>query len=133
MTTINDIGKQIYLYLIEIGFSLYMAQYITAQAAYETGNFTSDIFKENNNCFGMKLPAIRQTTAIGENRSHAVYNSIEDSVKDFKIYYDIRQYLFNYSTIEAYVSALKEKNYFTGDIEQYRDGMKLYYNLYFGK
>ena len=131
MNTINEIGKQVYLYLLELGFSLNMARFITAQAAHETGNFNSTIFKENNNLFGMKLPAIRQTTATGEKRGHATYNTIEDSIKDFKIYYEVRKYLFNYSSIDTYVKDLKAKNYFEASEQDYKEGVKHFYNLYF--
>ena len=31
----------------------------------------------------MKLPASRPTLATGENRGHAVYNSVADSVRDY--------------------------------------------------
>lgn len=131
MNSINEIGKQVYLYLLEIGFSLNMARFITAQAAHETANFTSAIFRENNNLFGMRLPAIRLTTAIGENRGHAVFKNYEDSIKDFQIYYDSRKYLFNYGTISQYVKDLKTKNYFEGNAEDYEKGLKHFYNLYF--
>lgn len=59
-----------------------------AQAKIESGHFTSPIFKENNNLFGMKLPGQRQTTAIGKNRGHAKYKSWQDSVKDYKLWQD---------------------------------------------
>jgi len=131
MTTINKIGKEVYYLLLENGFSLYMARFITAQAAHETGNFTSKIFEENNNLFGMKLPAIRKTLAIGENKGHAVYKSIQDCIKDFKLYFDSFKYISSYSSIELYVKALKRNRYFEADEEQYKKGCEHFYNLYF--
>ena len=59
-----------------------------AQATWESGHFKSKIFKENNNLFGMKLAHQRDTTAIGQNRSHAKYNTWQDSVKDYKLWQD---------------------------------------------
>jgi hypothetical protein len=59
-----------------------------AQATLESGHFSSPIFKENNNLFGMKLPQIRKTTAIGKNRGHAKYNNWQDSVMDYKLWQD---------------------------------------------
>ena len=59
-----------------------------AQAKIESGHFTSPIFQENNNLFGMKLPSVRQTTAIGKNRGHAKYKTWQDSVKDYKLWQD---------------------------------------------
>ena len=132
MTIINDFGKDLYLRLLEEGFSLNMSRLLTAQAAHETGNFTSAIFKENNNLFGMKRPVIRQTTAIGENKGHAVYPSIQDSIKDMALYLKSRGYLSNYSTIDAYVKELKGKSYFADSQENYKTGLNNFYKLYFG-
>ncbi len=60
---------------------------IVAQAMLETGLFMSSIFYENNNLFGMKLPKVRETTAIGENRGHAVYSDWVNSVDDYILWY----------------------------------------------
>lgn len=56
---------------------------IFAQAKHETGNFTSDIYKENNNLFGMQVPSIRKNYVTGKNRGHATYKSLFDSVRDY--------------------------------------------------
>jgi hypothetical protein len=59
-----------------------------AQCLLETGHFSSDVFKENHNLFGMKVPSQRQTLAIGKNRGHAKYKNWQDSVKDYKMWQD---------------------------------------------
>ena len=59
---------------------------VYAQAVEETGFFTSTIFRENNNLFGMKEPRIRATTAIGTNRGHAQYSNWMNSVKDYALW-----------------------------------------------
>ena len=59
-----------------------------AQAKIETGYFTSRIFRENKNLFGMKLPRSRNTTAVGVNRNHAVYTDWTQSVIDYKMWQD---------------------------------------------
>ena len=64
------------------------ADIIRLQAILETGFFTSEVFLENNNLFGMKLPRVRRTTAIGENRGHAVYETWMDSVDDYILWYN---------------------------------------------
>lgn len=56
---------------------------VYAQAILETGNFTSAIFLENNNLFGMKHPRQRETLSLGHNRGHAKYKSWQDSVRDY--------------------------------------------------
>jgi uncharacterized FlgJ-related protein len=57
-----------------------------SQARLETGNFTSAIFKENHNLFGMKMAELRPTSAIGINRGHAQYTDWKESVVDYALY-----------------------------------------------
>lgn len=57
-----------------------------SQARLETGNFTSDIFKENHNLFGMKMAEKRPTSAIGINRGHASYTNWRESVIDYALF-----------------------------------------------
>lgn len=114
------------------GFTETMSKLITAQAGFETGNFTSVIFKENNNLFGMKLPKVRKTTAIGENRGHAVYRTIEDSVKDYWLYSRALGFLSEYSSVVNFIRALVQKKYFEAKPEDYQRGVEIYYNKYFG-
>lgn len=59
---------------------------VYAQAIEETGYFTSTIFRENNNLFGMKEPVIRATTAVGTHRGHAHYSNWMNSVKDYALW-----------------------------------------------
>ncbi len=59
---------------------------VFAQAIEESGHFKSEIFQENNNLFGMKMPWNRATTAIGINRGHAVYTSWRQSVIDYAFF-----------------------------------------------
>lgn len=59
---------------------------VLAQAILETGNFTSDIFQENHNLFGMKVAGSRPTSAIGTNRNHAQYRNWKESVMDYALF-----------------------------------------------
>ena len=79
------------------------------QAILETGNFTSDIFKENHNLFGMKMPHTRISTAIGENRGHAKYRHWTDSVDDYLEWQDF--YMDNGWDMADYYSFLKDIPY----------------------
>lgn len=65
------------------------AEIVLAQMLIETSHFTSDVFKENKNMCGMKLPKQRPTTAIGVNRGHAVYKNWKESVIDIAIWQSI--------------------------------------------
>lgn len=57
-----------------------------SQARLETGNFTSAIFKENHNLFGMKMAELRPTSAIGIKRGHASYTNWKESVVDYALF-----------------------------------------------
>jgi hypothetical protein len=59
---------------------------VLAQAELESGLFTSPIFKENNNLFGMKQAKLRPTTNTGENKGHACFNTWRESVVDYAFY-----------------------------------------------
>ena len=81
---------------------------VLAQAQLETGNFTSGIFRENWNCFGMKEAKQRVTTAKGTRRGHAHYETWKESILDYG-YYACR-YLGNIKSESSYYAYLG-KNY----------------------
>jgi uncharacterized FlgJ-related protein len=59
---------------------------VVAQAKLETGNFTSKMFSENNNLFGMKQARQRINTAGGTQHGHAYYDTWLESVYDYAFY-----------------------------------------------
>jgi len=61
---------------------------VLLQAQLETGFYTSDIFNNGKNCFGMKFPKFRPTISIGEYQGHAQYNHWWESVQDYKMWQD---------------------------------------------
>jgi uncharacterized FlgJ-related protein len=102
----------VYKQLVKVGIAY--PDVVLAQAKIETGNFTSKIFRENNNMFGMKLPERRQTTAVGKSRNHAKYIDWIQSVRDYKLWQD--QMIHRAPTKRAYLAYLKrnyaeDKNY----------------------
>lgn len=131
MSITNKTAADVYFFLIEKGFNYQQARFITAQAGHETGNFTSRIFKENNNCFGMKLALVRKTTALKERYGHAVYSDLESCIEDFRLYYQSFKYLSVYSSLAEYVKALKKRGYFEADETKYLLGCVHFYKLYF--
>jgi uncharacterized FlgJ-related protein len=90
---------------------------VIAQAIQES-SFKSQIWKENNNPFGLKVAKSRNTTAIGVNRGHAVYKDWKMAVIDYSYlqavyarkiktregYY---QFLNSYAEDEGYQQKLK--------------------------
>ena len=79
---------------------------IYAQAVLETGHFRSKSFTQGNNLFGMKVAKSRPTTNSGEYLGHAKYNSWQESVYDYALYYS--KYLSKFKTEESYFDYLKQ-------------------------
>lgn len=59
---------------------------VVAQARLETGNYTSKVFQNNNNLFGMKYAPRRVNTQQGKQYGHAQYATWQDSVRDYAIW-----------------------------------------------
>jgi flagellum-specific peptidoglycan hydrolase FlgJ len=99
--------------------------YITAQAMHETGNFTSELFKEHNNAFGMMFPRIRETTAVKPTEQNfASYNNIEDSIKDVSIWQEYNKMPETFLDSDMFVKWLKDKGYFTDKLSTYTNAVR---------
>lgn len=127
-------GNDLYSLLLKNGFNVNLAKWAMAQAAHETGNFTSNIFILNNNCYGMKYAG--QSTALGEKNGYAYYNNIEESAIDLIKWYtrrrnNILSLPLYISNITDYVKFLKNNRYFEADETEYLNGCKYFLNLYF--
>jgi flagellum-specific peptidoglycan hydrolase FlgJ len=59
---------------------------VLAQAKLESGNFTSKIFKQNNNMFGMRKARRRITSSQSEKNTYAYYRDWVDCVYDYAMY-----------------------------------------------
>ena len=79
---------------------------ILAQSYQETGNYKSDIFLECKNLFGMKEARIRATLAKGTNRNHAYYDSWQESLYDYALFYNT--YLHDIKTEGEYYGYLQQ-------------------------
>lgn len=77
---------------------------VLAQALIESGHFQSNIFRSNNNLFGMKEAKQRTTTARGTNLGHAYYDNWKESILDYAIFQSA--YLRDLNTEEQYLSYL---------------------------
>lgn len=85
---------------------------VYAQAKLETGDFSSKMFKENNNLFGMKEATKRINTARGTQNEHAYYETWSESLYDYALY------------SATYLSELKsEKDYFDYLSQNYAEDM----------
>ena len=80
---------------------------VFAQAVLETGHFTSKLFQQANNLFGMKIPSKRETLAVGKRKgNYAVFHDWLSSVSDYQIW---QQYILknkNIKTKKEYLALL---------------------------
>lgn len=106
----------------------HLSELLAAQAAHETGDFTSRIFSENNNAFGMK--ASTRNYEFGERYGHAIYLSLGDSVKDMLEYLSDRikplKEIADMS-ISEYAIYLKSVSYFEDSVQNYTSGLMSFY------
>lgn len=132
----ESIDQQIYDAAISRGFTPISAKLIVAQARHETGNYTSNIFKLNNNLFGMKY--VKQPLATkgsaspkSEGDFYARYSSVGDSVKDLID----RNYALSRGGVSPdqlksasdsldFATKLKARGYYGDTISNYANGLK---------
>lgn len=117
------------------GVPLELSELIVSQARHETGNFTSNVFKNDNNAFGYKyVPGARyqvsKGTPIGD-WYYAKYQSLEDSTHEITAWIKRRQSegvfpadLRLIKTAEQYASLLKQANYYEDTVSNYLEGLK---------
>ena len=91
-------------YIIELNIKY--PHIVMAQAQIESGNFKSQIFRINRNCFGMKVATKRPTTNKGQENDHAYYNSWRESVQDYAMF--VAAYLNDIRTEKEYFEYLKQ-------------------------
>lgn len=139
----------IYDVAIKNGFKPSAAKLIVAQARFESADYTSNVFKNNNNTSGMKYIgqplATRGTLAPVSERSasckkngvcsdrdhYAKFQSVADSARDkIERNYNITmkgvtpQQLKNVETPEEFARLLKQRGYYGDKESTYANGLK---------
>lgn len=147
--TPEQIDQQIYLTATANGFTDISARLIISQARLESADYTSNVFKNNANMYGMKFIgqalATRGTLAPVNERSakcrntgvcvdrdyYAKYSNPQDSAKDVinrlysKTIKGIKpEQLKNAKTPIEFATLLKQRGYFGVTASQYADGLK---------
>ena len=132
----GTIEQRIRRTVIEKGLPKAMQNLIVAQAKHETGNFTSNAFKRNNNLFGYKYVGSRYQLSPGitssEGNAYGFYATIEDSVRELCDWIGRRQksgvFPSDLSTMTAsrYAQLLKSAGYYGDTVTVYTAGL-LYY------
>jgi uncharacterized FlgJ-related protein len=94
-----------YMQLIDVQ----QVKFSYAMAKLETGNFTSFLFENNCNLFGMRHPNVRPTLSRASIYEHAFYSHWTESVRDYKLWQDYMQ-SHNYD-LSDYPAFLKKAGY----------------------
>jgi len=92
---------------------------VMAQAIHESGNYSSKLFLENRNMFGMKAVHSRITTCKGEQEGYALYDTWTDCVVDRALY--STTYLSTVKTEDEYYNFLSQ---FYAEDKEYVDKLK---------
>lgn len=138
-----NLDQKIYEIALKNGFNNNAAKIIVAQARLESGHYKSNVFKQNNNMFGMKFvgqplakkgtlaPAAERSTHDIATNYYAKYESPEDSAKDLierlyeKTVADVTsEQLKKTETPEAFAELLKKRGYFGIEAEKYAKSIK---------
>lgn len=122
-----------------------LSKLIVAQAKHETGNFTSPVYRNNNNLFGYKFRG--QKLAIQGSQApkgewqkkeipeyYAKYLKLEDSVKELAEWIKRRQKekifpvnLSDIKTPQQYALLLKKSGYYGDTLANYTRNLNAYY------
>jgi len=138
MPTAKEYQQIIYNTAIKCGLNDLQAKIIAAQATHESGNFKSNVFKTDNNAFGMKMPTRRSKRFIARPSTivmrsegatpYAHYSSVENSIKDLILsWHAYNKTDWNkIKTVEDYANYLKSKSYYGDSVANYLKNL-LYY------
>lgn len=139
----SNIDSLIYKAAIRNGYSSKAALFVVAQARLETADYSSNVFKNNNNLFGMKfinqrlatrgtLAPLSERTCNGNCNTdyYAKYSSVTDSVNDLltRLYNITRNgitpdQLKNSTDTLDFSTKLKQRNYYGTSINVYNNGL----------
>lgn len=116
----EDISKQLALCLV-------------AQTQWETANYTSNVFKKNNNVGGYKTypgsPYQKFPVPVGANAAYGYYSSYQDSVLEIADWIKRRKPDFeNVKSVSDYALALKKNQYYQDTVTNYTKGLGFYYS-----
>lgn len=92
-------------YSIMLDFGVQHPHLALAQMKIESGNYSSNIAKKNNNYFGMRQPGSRMTVSLGAKNGYAKYRNWAYSILDYALWQ--RRYAWDL-TEEEYLTKLSK-------------------------
>jgi len=104
------------------GFESY-PDFWLAVSKMETAGFTSRLFTSANNPWGMKMPKVRRSTAIGEitlnGSTWARYATLEKSAEDILLWMKARKFQPGIGNLYSFIQEMKRVGYFEEPFNQY--------------
>ena len=134
--TKSEIDQAIYDTAIEQGFNPTAAKLIVAQARFESADYTSNVFKTDNNTSGIKYIGSRQINASRgllspEGDYYAHFDTIQDCINDKIVrLYNIKmggvtpQQLKDSTDATEFANLLKQRGYYGSSASEYASGMR---------
>jgi len=116
-----------------------LSAFIVAQAKHETGNFSSNAFKQFNNAFGYTYSGSKYQTGKGliadNGQPVAAYANVKDSTFEIADWIGRRiaegKFPIDLNTIttpEQYAQLLKSANYYGDTVSNYSNGLRYWFN-----
>lgn len=107
------------------GYAAQVADWWVAVSNFETAAWTSPLYKNAHNLFGMKQPRVRETLSQGPTSSgFASFASDIDSVLDLVLYMKEFNYPKDFLNFYDFIVFMKSKGYYEEDFRYYYDGVK---------
>lgn len=106
-----------------------LASYIEAQARHETGNFTSNLFLNANNLFGMTVPKKRYhlgfpSGILSEDKTEYLgFKNSDESIADLLLWFDNQNFPTSVNGADEYARELKARGYYTAPYSEYLNGL----------
>lgn len=139
--TINNNHSTVYNVAKSEGATDTFARLVVSQFTHESNNFTSNVFKKNNNPLGMKVPAKRKSpfilgagTSAPSNEGstpYAKFASLADATRD--LFHWLRYNKINFDAIYSpgqYAAILKQKGYYGDSQENYTNALNRFFKQF---
>jgi hypothetical protein len=106
--------------LTQSGYSPNLAKWWAAVSDHETGTWTSNLYRNAHNLFGMKQPLSRPTLSVGATSSgFASFNNDQQSIDDLLLYLNEFNYPKDFLSLDDFIAFMKTKRYFEDRYENY--------------
>lgn len=105
-----------------------LSEYVFAQSMLESAQYSSNVYNNTFNPFGMGVPTKRTSIRIGEYNNFSKYDSFEQAIQDFREYLIYFNYPTSVKDITEYNNILVLKKYYTASPLTYLKGLKAFFD-----